>query len=94
MGRPAFRQFLTTGGATRGVRCGGEFATWDDLLAGGRALAAHTGPGRAFVVDPTAGLSAFAALFAVATVPDTTLPAQPVRRTRWMRYARRVPSRS
>jgi acyl-CoA synthetase (AMP-forming)/AMP-acid ligase II len=75
VGSTAFRGFLTAerGAAARGVRWGTEFATWDELLARGRALADRTGPGRAFIVDPTAGLPALAALFAVATVPDTTL---------------------
>ncbi|MFH8934350.1 AMP-binding protein [Streptomyces griseosporeus] len=80
MGRPAFQRFLTPrhlpagrAGAVTGVRWGGDFAAWDDLLTAGRDLAAHVRPGGAYAIDPTAGLPALAALFAVATVPDTVL---------------------
>lgn len=86
MGREAFTRFLVpprepAGGGARGVRWGTEFATWDDLLARGRELAGGSGlvrRGQAYLVDPTAGMAAMAALFAVATVPDTTLLWAPV----------------
>jgi hypothetical protein len=64
-------ELAATGG--RGVRWDGEFATWDELLALGRGLTGLVGPGRAFVVDPSAGIAAMAALFAVASMPDVTL---------------------
>ncbi|MCK1821619.1 AMP-binding protein [Streptomyces sp. XM83C] len=80
MGRPAFQRFLTSrhipagrAAAVTGVRWGGDFAAWDDLLAAGRDTAPQIRPGGAYAVDPAAGPSALAALFAVAVVPETVL---------------------
>lgn len=78
MGRPAFTRFLTPprparAGAPPGVRWGADFASWDDLLRRGEQRAALVRPGHAYLVHPGAGLEALASLFAVATVPDTTL---------------------
>ncbi|MEV4279898.1 AMP-binding protein [Actinoplanes xinjiangensis] len=78
MGRPAFTRFLNTArrprsGDPAGVRWGDEFVAWETLLDRGRHHAPAIRRGHAYVVDPGAGLDALAGLFAVATVPDTTL---------------------
>jgi len=70
MGRPAFQRFLTAPPTATGVRWGGEYVTWAELAAN---RCEQVRPGGAYVVDPTAGLACLAALFAVASVPDTTL---------------------
>ncbi|MFI1192170.1 AMP-binding protein [Micromonospora sp. NPDC020750] len=70
MGRPAFQRFLTTPATTTGARWGGQYATWAELSA---SRCDQVRPGGAYVVDPTSGLASLAALFAVASVPDTTL---------------------
>jgi acyl-coenzyme A synthetase/AMP-(fatty) acid ligase len=69
VGRAAFTRFLGDGRGT--VSAGGATATWDELAERGREWTAE--PGSAYAVDPAAGLDSFAALFAVARVPDTTL---------------------
>jgi acyl-coenzyme A synthetase/AMP-(fatty) acid ligase len=60
-------------GRPRGVQIGTKFASWSGL----RSLAAERLPeltsGRAYVVDPTAGLDGFVALLAVAMTRDTAL---------------------
>jgi acyl-coenzyme A synthetase/AMP-(fatty) acid ligase len=76
MGRPLFTGFLRrpSGSAgPRGVRRDGRFASWDSLRERGADQREHVQPGRAYLIDPTAGLETFASLFAVATVPDVML---------------------
>lgn len=77
MGRPIFNRWLTSPhvstGREPGVTWNGEFASWDALAARGRDQAEAVRPGSGYVIDPSAGLTAFAAFFAVATVPDTFL---------------------
>src|SRR5262249_35266629 len=62
-----------TSGRVRGVRIGGKFTSWSALKRKATELAADVSPGAVYVVDPTAGLPAFASLLAVAMIPDTTL---------------------
>lgn len=75
MGRPLFNGFLTDhrSGQERGLHWNGEFASWDALLARGRARAELVRPQRGYVVDPTHGPEGIVSFFAVATVPDTLL---------------------
>ncbi|HVV20616.1 MAG TPA: AMP-binding protein [Pseudonocardiaceae bacterium] len=75
MGRPAFVRFLNEepGDLERGVTWNGARATWRDLVDAGRRRAACVRRQHAYLVDPTRGLDAIAAFFAVATVPDTVL---------------------
>jgi acyl-coenzyme A synthetase/AMP-(fatty) acid ligase len=75
MGRPAFTRFLTRPEPTveRGVHWGQSFVTWDNLRARGRERSGSVRSGQAYLVDPTVGVESFASLFAVATVPGTTL---------------------
>lgn len=75
MGRPAFLRWLTEAGAPdgTGVYYQDQFATWAELRARGADLAHLVSPNRAYLVDPTEGLAAFAAFFAVAATPDVLL---------------------
>jgi acyl-coenzyme A synthetase/AMP-(fatty) acid ligase len=55
------------------VRIGSKSASWSALKRRATELASDVNPGAVYVVDPAAGLQAFASLLAVAMVPDTTL---------------------
>lgn len=77
MGRSSFQRRLDetrgSAGRERGVHLGGQFASWDQLSKRAGELRPLLREGGQYLVDPSAGLQAFAALIAVMMTPRSTL---------------------